>query len=276
MSNKIVVVAGPTASGKTRLGIELAKKYGGEIVSADSMQLYRGMDIGTAKATKEERAAAPHHMLDAAEPSEAYSVARYVEEAGQVCDEILSRGKLPIVVGGTGLYIDSLIAGRDCADTREDRALRTELEAADDRLGRLVRVERDVVDVEFDGVGAGGLQTLREGGPLLGGRAVDAGDDGHDDLLAQRAQQLDVLLGAEAHGEVGAQVVEGGGGAGVAQVVVDAGDLLADLLLEGRAHDDGADAGLLQMADGVDGAGEGGAGGDEGVAEFEAEIGSLE
>ncbi|MBQ3702764.1 MAG: tRNA (adenosine(37)-N6)-dimethylallyltransferase MiaA [Oscillospiraceae bacterium] len=135
MSNKIVVVAGPTASGKTRLGIELAKKYGGEIVSADSMQLYRGMDIGTAKATKEERAAAPHHMLDAAEPSEAYSVARYVEEAGQVCDEILSRGKLPIVVGGTGLYIDSLIAGRDFADTREDRALRTELEAAYDRLG---------------------------------------------------------------------------------------------------------------------------------------------
>ena len=135
MSNKIDVVAGPTASGKTRLWIELAKKYGGEIVSADSMQLYRGMDIGTAKATKEERAAAPHHMLDAAEPSEAYSVARYVEEAGQVCDEILSRGKLPIVVGGTGLYIDSLIAGRDFADTREDRALRTELEAAYDRLG---------------------------------------------------------------------------------------------------------------------------------------------
>ena len=135
MSNKIVVVAGPTASGKTRLGIELAKKYGGEIVSADSMQLYRGMDIGTAKATREEQAAAPHHMLDTAEPSEAYSVARYVEEAGQVCDALLSRGKLPIVVGGTGLYIDSLIAGRDFADTREDRALRTELEAEYDRVG---------------------------------------------------------------------------------------------------------------------------------------------
>ena len=135
MHNRIIVVAGPTASGKTRLGIELAKVYGGEIVSADSMQLYRGMDIGTAKATAAEQAQAKHHMLDAAEPSEAWSVARYVEQAGQVCDEILSRGKLPILVGGTGLYIDSLIAGRDFADTREDRALRTELEAAYDRVG---------------------------------------------------------------------------------------------------------------------------------------------
>ena len=135
MRNKIVVVAGPTASGKTRLGIELAKMYGGEIVSADSMQLYRGMDIGTAKATKEEQAQAVHHMLDVADPSEAYSVARYVDEAGAVCDEILVRGRVPILVGGTGLYIDSLISGRDFADNQEDKALRTELEAEYDRLG---------------------------------------------------------------------------------------------------------------------------------------------
>jgi len=135
MRNKIVVVAGPTASGKTRLGIELAKMYGGEIVSADSMQLYRGMDIGTAKATPEEQAEAPHHMLDVADPSEAYSVARYVDEAGAVCDEILVRGRVPILVGGTGLYIDSLISGRDFADNQEDKALRTELEAEYDRLG---------------------------------------------------------------------------------------------------------------------------------------------
>ena len=135
MNNRIIVVAGPTASGKTRLGIELAKVYGGEIVSADSMQLYRGMDIGTAKATAEEQAQAKHHMLDVAEPSEAWSVARYVEQAGQVCDEILSRGKLPILVGGTGLYIDSLIAGRDFADNQEDNALRRELDAEYDRRG---------------------------------------------------------------------------------------------------------------------------------------------
>lgn len=133
--NSIIVVAGPTASGKTRLGIELAKMYGGEIVSADSMQLYRGMDIGTAKATPEEQAEAPHHMLDVTDPSEAYSVARYVDEAGAVCDEILVRGRVPILVGGTGLYIDSLISGRDFADNQEDKALRTELEAEYDRLG---------------------------------------------------------------------------------------------------------------------------------------------
>jgi len=133
--NSIIVVAGPTASGKTRLGIELAKLYQGEIVSADSMQLYRGMDIGTAKATKEEQAEAVHHMLDVIDPSEAYSVARYVDEAGAVCDDILSRGRVPILVGGTGLYIDSLIAGRDFADNQQDKALRSELEAEYDRLG---------------------------------------------------------------------------------------------------------------------------------------------
>ena len=112
---KIVVVAGPTATGKTRLGILLAQALDGEIVSADSMQVYRRMDVGTAKATPEERAAARHHMLDVAEPWENYSVSRYVEEASACCGDILSRGKLPIVVGGTGLYIDSLLAGRDFA-----------------------------------------------------------------------------------------------------------------------------------------------------------------
>jgi len=133
--NRIIVVAGPTASGKTKLGIELAKLYQGEIVSADSMQLYRGMDVGTAKATPAERAEAMHHMLDVIAPAETYSVARYVDEAGRVCDDILARGKTPIVVGGTGLYIDSLIAGRDFADNQEDRSLRTALESEFDTLG---------------------------------------------------------------------------------------------------------------------------------------------
>ncbi len=133
--NRIIVVAGPTASGKTRLGIELAKIYHGEIVSADSMQLYRGMDVGTAKATEEEQRAAPHHMLDVADPRESWSVARYVEEASAVCDELLARGSVPIVVGGTGLYIDSLLAGRDFAACEEDKALRASLEAEYDRVG---------------------------------------------------------------------------------------------------------------------------------------------
>ncbi len=135
MSNRIIVVAGPTATGKTRLAIELARRFNGEIVSADSMQVYRGMDIGTAKATPAERAAVPHHLLDEAAPAENYSVARFVEEAGRVCDALLEAGKVPVVAGGTGLYIDSLIAGRDFAENEEDRALRTALEADYERLG---------------------------------------------------------------------------------------------------------------------------------------------
>lgn len=135
MLQKVIIVAGPTASGKTALGIELAKKYNGEIVSADSMQIYRSMDIGTAKATAAEQAAVPHHMLDVISPWEDYSVARYVEEAAACCEDILSRGRLPVIVGGTGLYIDSLVSGRDFAETEEDRALREELSAEYDSIG---------------------------------------------------------------------------------------------------------------------------------------------
>jgi len=141
-SSKIIVVAGPTASGKTRLGIELAKLYDGEIVSADSMQVYRRMDIGTAKADSNERTQAVHHMLDVAGPEEAYSVARYVEAAGRCCDDILSRGKLPILVGGTGLYIDSLISGRDFAENDGDRALRETLSEEYDRTGGEVMLQK--------------------------------------------------------------------------------------------------------------------------------------
>ena len=112
---KLLVICGPTASGKTALGVALAQALGGEVVSADSMQIYRGMDIGTAKPTREEMGGIPHHMLDVADPAEDYSVARYVHDADACVRDILARGKLPIVVGGTGLYIDNLIAGRDFA-----------------------------------------------------------------------------------------------------------------------------------------------------------------
>ena len=112
---KLLVICGPTASGKTALGVALAQALNGEVVSADSMQIYRGMDIGTAKPTKEEMGGIPHHMLDVADPAEDYSVARYVHDADACVRDILARGKLPIVVGGTGLYIDNLIAGRDFA-----------------------------------------------------------------------------------------------------------------------------------------------------------------
>ncbi|MCD8051210.1 MAG: tRNA (adenosine(37)-N6)-dimethylallyltransferase MiaA [Clostridiales bacterium] len=109
---KILAVVGPTASGKTRLGVALAHALDGEVVSADSMQVYRRMDIGTAKPTLEEMEGVPHHMINVAEPEENYSVARYVAQAVPVVDDILARGKVPIVVGGTGLYVDSLTAGR--------------------------------------------------------------------------------------------------------------------------------------------------------------------
>ena len=142
MPPRVIVVAGPTASGKTRLGIELAKLYNGEIVSADSMQIYRGMDIGTAKVTREECAEIPHHLIDGAEPGESWSVSRYVEEASKVCDALVERGKMPVIVGGTGLYIDSLLSGRDFADTQEDKALRNELSEEYDRLGGEAMLER--------------------------------------------------------------------------------------------------------------------------------------
>lgn len=115
MPAKLLVVCGPTASGKTRLAVELALRHGGEVVSADSMQVYRSMDLGTAKPTREEMRGVPHHMLDVADPTEDYSVARYVEEASACVDGILARGALPILAGGTGLYIDALLAGIDFA-----------------------------------------------------------------------------------------------------------------------------------------------------------------
>ncbi len=135
MPPKIAVVTGPTATGKTRLGAMLAKKLGGEVVSADSMQIYRGMDIGTAKPSPEETLGVPHHMIDVAEPGEAFSVARYIDEASAACDDILSRGRLPVIVGGTGLYIDSLIAGRRFAMRDDGGLCRAGLNGRYDEIG---------------------------------------------------------------------------------------------------------------------------------------------
>lgn len=134
MPPKILVIVGPTASGKTRLAVELAHEWNGEVVSADSMQVYRRMDIGTAKPTAEEMDGIPHHMIDVADPGEDFSAARYVEMASACVDEILARGKLPIVAGGTGLYIDSLLSGRTFAAFSPDSPLRGELEAELARL----------------------------------------------------------------------------------------------------------------------------------------------
>ena len=135
VNNKIICIVGPTASGKTALSIALAKELGGEIVSADSMQIYKGMDIGTAKPTEEEKEGIPHHMLSIIEPDDDYSVARYVAEASVCVDEILAKGKTPIIVGGTGLYIDSLVKGTEFADFEEDKEYRNELFAIYEKEG---------------------------------------------------------------------------------------------------------------------------------------------
>ena len=113
--NKIICVAGPTASGKTSLAVELAKRTNGEVVSCDSMQIYRRMTIGTAKPTPDETDGIPHHMIDVCEPDEDFSVSRYCEMAAPIVDDILARGKTAIIAGGTGLYMDSLIRGNDFA-----------------------------------------------------------------------------------------------------------------------------------------------------------------
>ena len=113
--NNIICVAGPTASGKTAFAVELAKVTDGEVVSCDSMQIYKYMDIGTAKPTLEEREGIPHHMLDVAEPWEDFSVSRYCEMAAPIVDDITARGKTAIIAGGTGLYMDALIRGNSFA-----------------------------------------------------------------------------------------------------------------------------------------------------------------
>ena len=113
--NNIICIAGPTASGKTALAVALAKELNGEVVSCDSMQIYKRMDIGTAKPTAEEMEGIPHHMIDVCEPEEDFSVSRYCEMATPIVDDIIARGKTAIIAGGTGLYMDSLIKGNDFA-----------------------------------------------------------------------------------------------------------------------------------------------------------------
>ena len=132
--DNIICIAGPTASGKTALAVELAKLTGGEVVSCDSMQVYRRMDIGTAKPTTEEMQGIPHHMLDVAEPEEDFSVSRYCAMASPIVDDILSRGKTAIIAGGTGLYMDSLIKGNDFAPF-PSTGVRERLEAQADAEG---------------------------------------------------------------------------------------------------------------------------------------------
>ena len=132
--SRIICIAGPTASGKTALAVALAKQLDGEVISCDSMQIYKRMDIGTAKPTSEEMEGIPHHMLDVAEPGEDFSVSRYCEMADPILQDILRRGKTAIVAGGTGLYMDALIRGNTFAPY-PSTGMREKLEAQADRDG---------------------------------------------------------------------------------------------------------------------------------------------
>lgn len=132
----VVVIVGPTAVGKTKTGIELAKAFDGEIVSGDSVQVYRGMDIGSAKVTKEEAEGIPHHLIDICDPDDAMSVAMFQQLARAAIDDIYARGKLPIIVGGTGLYIRSILYDYEFVERPVDEALRAELERFAEVEGR--------------------------------------------------------------------------------------------------------------------------------------------
>jgi len=134
MTQNVIVITGPTATGKTAVGVSLALLVDGEVVSADSMQVYKHMDIGTAKPTAYEMQGVPHHLMDIVEPWDTYSVARYIADASRCVDDILSRNKVPILVGGTGLYIESLLSGRSFS-ARGDSELRMALEGEYDLVG---------------------------------------------------------------------------------------------------------------------------------------------
>ncbi|MBR1730880.1 MAG: tRNA (adenosine(37)-N6)-dimethylallyltransferase MiaA [Ruminococcus sp.] len=127
MKTKIIAVVGPTASGKTALSIKIAESFNGEIISADSMQIYKGMDIATAKPTEEEKRGIKHYLIDFLEPDKSYSVGQYVLDAQKAVEEILSRNKTPVLCGGTGLYVDSLLNGIDFIDNSSNDEIRAEL-----------------------------------------------------------------------------------------------------------------------------------------------------
>ena len=146
--DNIICIAGPTASGKTALAVELAKEFDGEVVSCDSMQVYKRMDIGTAKPTDEEKQGIVHHMLDVAEPWEDFSVSRYCEMASPIVDDILTRGKTAIIAGGTGLYMDALIRGNSFAPypatgRREELEVRAEREGIEVLMDWLWQIDPD-------------------------------------------------------------------------------------------------------------------------------------
>ena len=148
---KVIVICGPTASGKTKLSIELAKKINGEIVSCDSMQIYKDMNIGTAKPTLEEMQGIKHYLIDFISPDKRYSVAEYKIDAEKAIEEILNKGKIPIVVGGTGLYIDTIIYGIEYPKIEFDEKYRKELEAREKKEG-LIKLYEEAKQIDEEAI----------------------------------------------------------------------------------------------------------------------------
>lgn len=148
MKPTVIVIAGPTASGKTALSIELAKKINGEIISSDSMQIYKEMNIGTAKVTKEEAQGIKHYLIDVVSPDERYTVSNFKKDAESAIEEILSKGKVPIIVGGTGLYIDSLIYGIEYPEMNFDESYRNELMKIAETSEGLEKLYKEAIRVD--------------------------------------------------------------------------------------------------------------------------------
>ena len=204
MAPKLIVICGPTATGKTKLGVALAQRLGGEVVSADSMQVYRDMAIGTARPTPEEMAGVPHHMMGVVDPRENYSVARYVQEATAWVEDILRRGKQPILVGGTGLYIDGLCQGRTYSDFQPASGLRQALPPRYEKVAiALTYRDRQVlyqrIDQRVDQMVARGLveevQGLLDAGVPLDGTAMQA--IGYKELARALTQGGDLAQAVE-------------------------------------------------------------------------------
>ena len=146
---KIIVVAGPTAVGKTKYAIEAAKAFGGEVVSCDSMQLYKYMDIGSAKPTSEELAQVPHHLVDLIDPADAFSVAEYQRLAKKAIEDIFARGKVPVIAGGTGLYLNSILYDMDFSNAKSDQNLRLKLEKDAEELGP-EHLHKKLAELDFE------------------------------------------------------------------------------------------------------------------------------
>ena len=147
---RVIAVVGPTASGKSSLALELAHRHGGEIVSCDSMQIYRGMDIGTAKSSPDQMRLVPHHVTDIVYPNISYSCADYARDASAAIDDIISRGKLPVICGGTGLYLNALLFGSGTADMEFDDGYRTSLENMSKEDGGVDRLYSMLSEVDPD------------------------------------------------------------------------------------------------------------------------------